>query len=139
MRTNKKSIVTSAMLILLLAAVSLPALAQHEDMVRIGKKGVVPIDTPVRVGDVLLKPGRYQIQHVMEGQDHVIVFKKLLHARPPEYVETASEKGTTRLKCTVKPLGEKAKYGLIRLGKNAAGEKTIEEVQIQGENVTHVF
>ena len=139
MRTRNRSIATSAMLILVLGMLGLPALAQHQDTVRIGKKGVMPIDTPVRVGDTLLKPGNYQIQHVMEGQDHVIVFKKLLHARPPEYVETASEKGTVRLKCRVEPLGEKAKYGLIRFGKNAAGERTVEEVQIQGENVKHVF
>lgn len=139
MNTINRPIATSAMLIFLLGILGLPALAQHQDMVRIGKKGVVPINTPVRVGDALLKPGRYQIQHVMEGQDHVIVFKPLLHARPPEYVETASEKGTIRMKCKVEPLGEKAKYGLIRWGKNAAGETTVEEVQIQGENVKHVF
>jgi hypothetical protein len=139
MSTINRPIPTSAMLILLLGILSLPALAQHEDMVRIGKKGVIPFDTPVRVGDTLLKPGSYQIQHVMEGQDHVIVFKKMLDPSPGYGPATASEKETTRMKCRVEPLGEKAKYGLIRFGKNAAGEKTVEEVQILGENVKHVF
>lgn len=139
MRTRNRPIATSAMLILLLGILGLPALAQHEDMVRIGKKQVIPFDTPVRVGDTLLKPGDYQIQHVMEGQDHVIVFTKMSHAAPGNNPPSRPTKEVTRVKCRVEPLGEKAKHGGMRFGTNAAGEKTVEEVHIQGENVKHVF
>lgn len=138
MRT-KNRFATSAMLILLVGLFSLPALAQHEEMVRIGKKGVVPFDTPVWVGDTLLKPGSYQIQHVMEGQDHVIVFTKMSHAGARPGGESVPTKEVTRLKCRIEPLGEKAKHGGMRFGTNAAGEKTLEEVHIKGENVKHLF
>ena len=134
MSTGNKSVVMSAMLILLLGIFSLAALAQHKDMVSIGKKGVILFDAPVRVGDTLLKPGKYQIQHVMEGQDHVIVFTKMSHQSP-----SVPTKEVTRVKCKVEPLGEKAKHSGLRFGTNTAGEKTVEEVHIQGESVKHVF
>jgi len=143
MRTRNKSMAITAMLALL-AAFSLPALAQHEgaqhsDMVVIGKRGILIFDTPVRVGDNLLKPGDYQIQHVMEGQDHVIVFTRMTHAGPGGNPESRPTKDVTRLKCRIEPLGEKAKHSGLRLGTNAASEKTVEEVHIKGENVKHVF
>jgi hypothetical protein len=140
MTTKNRSAVTSAMLILLLGILGLSALAQHEDMVRIGKKGVIPFNTPVRVGNTMLKPGDYQIQHVMEGQDHVIVFTKMVHpAGGLSQGPSRPTKEVTRVKCRVEPLGEKAKHGGMRFGTNAAGEKTLEEVHIQGENVRHLF
>ncbi|HLG16180.1 MAG TPA: hypothetical protein VJH03_16980 [Blastocatellia bacterium] len=139
MRTKNKSIVTSAILVLVLGLFSLSALAQHEDMVRIGKKGIVAFDTPVRVGDTLLKPAKYQIQHVVEGEDHVIVFKRISQTGSAGYISSVSAKETMRLKCRLEPLGEKARHGGMRFGTNAAGEKTLEEVHIQGENVKHVF
>jgi hypothetical protein len=39
----------------------------------------------------------------------------------------------------LEPLGETAKHTGLRYGTNAAGEKTIEEVHVKGENVKHVF
>ncbi len=144
MRLQNKSIAITTMLVLLLAMSSLPALAQHEgaqhgDMVVIGKKGIIPFSTPVRVGETLLKPGDYQIQHVMEGQDHVIVFTKMSSAGSGGYLPSRPTKEVTRVKCNVEPLGEKAKHNGIRFGTNSAGEKTVEEVHIKGENVKHIF
>ena len=144
MKMQSKPIAITAMLALLLAITGLPALAQHEgaqhgDMMVIGKKGILLFDTPVRVGDNLLKPGDYQIQHVMEGQDHVIVFTRMTTAGPGGNPESRPTKDVTRMKCRIEPLGEKAKHSGLRFGTNAAGEKTVEEVHIKGENVKHVF
>lgn len=137
---TKNKFATSAMLILMVGLFSLTALAQHADMVPIGKKGVIPFDTPVRVGDTLLKAGSYQFQHVMEGQDHLIVLTKMSH---PDSGQpggaSVPKKEVTRLKCRVETLGEKAKHNGMRFGTNAAGEKTLEEVHIKGENVKHLF
>lgn len=43
------------------------------------------------------------------------------------------------VKCRVEPLREKARYGGICFGTNAAGEKTVEEVYVRGENLKHVI
>ena len=114
------------------------ASAQHGEMTRLGKKGELPISSPTRVGDVLLEPGTYRVQHVVEGEDHVVVFNKLPHARPG-YQYSGKGKEVARVKCRLEPLGEKAKHDGMRFGTNAAGETTIEEVHVKGEDVRHVF
>ncbi len=140
-RKNPFYIIGTLVFLLGVVSVAAPGQAQQGQMVRIGKKGVIPFDTPVRVGDVLLTPGEYQIQHLVEGSDHYIVFRKMLH-KGYDYRTSAqgvSNKEATRVKCRVEPLAETAKHGGIRFGINPAGEKTVEEVHIEGENVKHLF
>jgi hypothetical protein len=136
MKSQKFAI--TAIIVLLLGAFSIPALAQHDDMVT-GKKGSFSFDSPVRVGDVLLKRGIYQIQHVMEGEQHVLIFRKMVGTGYAYTSPVASDKVAARVVCRIEPLSEKAKNSGIRFGVNSAGEKTIESLYIQGENVRHVF
>lgn len=140
MKSRYSLLIKSVMLALLLGSLAIPLLAQQQDMVRIGAKGQMFFAADVRVGETLLKKGDYQIQHVVQGADHVIVFRKLLH--PPGGLgrgDLIPGKEVTRVKCRVELLGETAKHGGLRFGTNAAGEKAIEEVHIKGENVKHVF
>jgi hypothetical protein len=125
-----------AVIFLLLGAFSIPALAQNENT---GKKATFSFDSPVRVGQVLLKPGIYQIQHVMEGDQHVLIFRKMVDTGYAYGSPVFSDKIAARAVCRVEPLGEKAKNSGIRYGVNSAGERTIEALYIQGENVRHVF
>ncbi len=117
------------------------AAARHDDMTRLGKKGELPISSPTRVGDVLLEPGTYRVQHAVEGEDHFITFRKMSHTRSdqPSYPQGTPGKEVARVKCRLESLGEKAKHSGMRFGTNAAGETTIEEVHVKGENVRHVF
>lgn len=126
----------TAVLALLLGLSSLTALAQHEET-RTGKKGEITFGSPVRIGNVSLSAASYQIQHVVEGFDHFIVFKRILSGSP--YFTGVSGKESARVKCRIEPLSDKAKYTGLRFGVNSAGETTVEEVQIKGENVKHVF
>ena len=139
MITKNRSLVMSALLVLLLGTFSLPLFGQngHQDMTRLGKKGEATFDSAVRVGDQLLEKGTYKIQHVMEGEDHVIVFRRMVRNSP--YGDLITGKEVARVKCRVEPLGEKAKHDGMRFGTNAAGEKTVEEVHVRGENVKHLF
>ena len=139
MKSKKNWLARGALVVLLLGAFSSQLLAQdkYQGMTRIGKKGEMVFDTSVRVGDQLLKEGTYQIQHVMEGEDHVIVFRRMVRNSP--YGDLTTGKEVARVKCRVEPLGEKAKHGGVRFGTNAAGEKTVEEVHVRGENVKHLF
>ena len=114
------------------------AAAQHDEMTRLGKKGELSISSPTRVGDAMLEPGMYRVQHLVEGEDHLVVFSKLPHPRPG-YQSSGTGKEVARVKCRLEPLGEKAKHSGMRFGTNAAGEATIEEVHVKGEDVRHVF
>jgi hypothetical protein len=147
--------VTTALLVLGLGAFAVTASAQHGgmahtgskassrqgEMTRLGKKGELPITSPTRVGDVLLEPGTYRVQHVVEGEDHFITFRKMSHTRSdqPSYPLGTPGKEVARVKCRLAPLGEKAKHSGMRFGTNAAGEQTVEEVHVKGEDVRHVF
>jgi hypothetical protein len=136
MTARKISVALSGMLALTLGIFALPALAQHDDMHPLGKKGEISFDSPVRVGSVSLSAATYQVQHVVEGYDHFIVFRKIVSG---PYSGGVSGKESARVKCRLEPLGEKTKSSGLRLGVNSAGEKTLEEVRIRGENVKHLF
>jgi|CXWL01.1.fsa_nt_gi hypothetical protein len=138
MKTKMNWFGRGAMLALLVGAFGITLLAQdkHQDMMNLGKKGEIVFDSSVRVGDQLLKEGTYQIQHVMNGEDHIIVFRKMSRDSLSQLI---TGKEIARVKCRVEPLGEKAKHSGIRFGTNAAGEKTVEDVHMRGESVKHLL
>ncbi|HEX7294137.1 MAG TPA: hypothetical protein VF251_00205, partial [Pyrinomonadaceae bacterium] len=78
MKTANNRSANGVLLALLLGIFVIPLFAQgNQGMTDLGKKGEITFDQPVRVGDQLLKEGTYQIQHVMERADHVIVFRRM--------------------------------------------------------------
>lgn len=135
MKSKMNLLLRGASLAFLLGVFSIPLLAQdNQDMMKLGKKGQIAFDSSVRVGDQLLKQGTYQIQHEMKGEDHIVVFRRMSRDSQSRLI---TGKEVARVKCRVEPLGEKAKHSGMRFGTNAAGEKTVEEVHMQGENVKH--
>lgn len=146
MKSKQKSLTVGLALFLALGWLSIPILAQHgehasssssrrgkrqEEKIHVGKKGELAIAMETRIADVLLPVGKYQFQHVIDGEDHVAVFTKMAGDQAGQEV--------ARLKCKVQPLGEIARYTEIHTTLNANGERTITEIHVQGENVRHVF
>lgn len=137
MRSRNNVLAMSALLVLLLGAFSLPLLAQHHErqgaqhqeqgMIHVGKKGEITLSSPLRVGETMLKPGKYVFQHVVEGDDHVLVFK------------TATGQEAARLKCRLESLGEKAKETALYTRAGDGGERILDAVRVQGEDVKHVI
>ncbi|HEY2931964.1 MAG TPA: hypothetical protein VGK99_09460 [Acidobacteriota bacterium] len=138
MNYGKKYFSKGALLMTLLGSFCIPLLAERPGTVRVGNKGEITFSSPVRVGEVLLQPGLYQLQHKSVGESHSIIFKPIVERRHAGW-EKPTDKEITRLKCHVQPLEIKAKATEVRFGTNPAKETTIEEVMIQGENVKHVF
>ena len=147
-----KTMAAGALLILAAGMLGLPILAQdhkgHEGMadhkamgkdVIIGKKGQVHFDAQVKAGDTVLKPGMYQVQHVMEGSDHVIVFNEVGMQAGYKMGNTPLGKEVARIKCKVEPVTKKVSNTKITLRTNAAGEKEIAEVQVAGEAFKHLI
>ena len=114
-------------------------LAQHQEHLIVGKKGMIRLSSKVRLGDYLLKPGMYHVQHVVQGTDHVFVFKPV--TMPGGYREYSMVEGKElfRLKCRVEPITKSVNNTKITLGRNASGERVIEAVQVAGEKVRHIF
>lgn len=139
MRNQIKFVATTIALVIALGAFSSQVLAQHHDDLLVGKKGMVRFSEKVRVGDRLIEPGMYHVQHLVEGTDHVFVFKPV--TMPAGYREYSMVEGReiVRLKCRVEPVAKSVNNTKVTLGRNTAGERTIEEIQVAGEKVKHIF
>lgn len=139
MKNQIKFVATTIALVIAVGAFSSQVLAQNHDHLALGKKGMVRLSEKTRVGDRLLEPGMYHVQHVVEGTDHVFVFKPV--TMPAGYREYSMLEGSeiVRLKCRVEPVAKSVSNTKITLGRNTAGERTIEEIQVAGEKVKHVF
>lgn len=48
--------------------------APREERLKVGKKGEVQFRVETRIGEFLLKPGRYRVEHRVEGRDHFVYF-----------------------------------------------------------------
>lgn len=83
----------------------------------------------VRVADILLPSGEYEIRHVMEGSDHIMVFHQLRARKPIE----------VRAKCTLVALPEKAAADKKIFLLNAADERVLHELVFKGDLAKHVF
>ncbi len=89
----------------------------------------VTFDNPMRVGDVLLPSGEYQVLHTMEGETHVMVFKQQRTKKPFE----------AKVKCQLVPLAEKADQTAKTYIVNAANERVLQTLVFRGDTAKHVF
>lgn len=81
------------------------------------------------VADTQLPSGDYEIRHVMEGSDHVMVFRQIGVKRPVE----------VRAKCTLVPLSDKAADNQKIYELNAANVRVLHELIFKGDRSKHVF
>jgi hypothetical protein len=63
----------------------------------------------------------------MEGQEHVMVFQRVIG------------KNEFKVKCTLVPLPKKADQDQSTFEVNAANEKVLQELQFSGDSAKHVF
>ena len=153
MRTNRVVTLTSSGLAGLLWAVGPAANAQHqheqpagpppqasaagpqEKVLKVGKKGDVKFGVETIVGDLKLKPGRYVVQHRVDGSDHFVHFTELT-SNP--YTPGAVKAHPGEIKCRLEPLEKKVSRTTVytvREGETAR----VQRVLIGGENVAHSF
>jgi hypothetical protein len=103
--------------------------AAQQNKLGVADKYQVTFDDPVRVGNVLLPQGNYQIVHTMEGDTHIMVFTQERVKHPVE----------TRAKCSLVPLQEKATQTQTVYVLNANNEHVLLELIFKGETAKHVF
>lgn len=89
----------------------------------------VTLTQPTLVGDVLLPAGDYKVIHTMEGENHIMVFKKLNTKNPAE----------ARVKCQLVPLTQKATRSEQIFVFNAANQRVLHTLIFKGESAQHEF
>jgi hypothetical protein len=143
MRTRKLMLATLGCLLLwTLAAAAAPA--QKEHALKVGKKGEITLTKQTKVGNMVLQPDTYVIQHRVSGDNHFVRFVELkqveaqpINAEQSPYTYTEADKAG-ELKCRVEPatgpIKETTAYTVID-----GGVTRITKVEIKGEDVVHVF
>jgi hypothetical protein len=116
-------------ILILICVVLMGAVAVADNPMGIADKYQVSFSEPVRVANILLPKGNYEIRHVMEGTDHIMVFQQLGTRKPAE----------VRAKCTLVPLGAKASEDQKIYILNAANERVLQELVFKGDRSKHVF
>jgi hypothetical protein len=116
-------------ILVLMCVVMLGAVAAAENQMGIRDNYQVTFSQQVRVADTLLPKGNYEIRHVMEGSNHIMVFQQLGTKKPVE----------VRAKCTLVPLGAKATKDQKEYSVNAANELVLQELIFKGDRAKHVF
>ncbi|MBI3697716.1 MAG: hypothetical protein HY238_23150 [Acidobacteria bacterium] len=101
--------------------------AEHEHAMKVGKKGGVHFAAETKVGDLTLKPGRYTMQHRVDGPDHFIHLTELRGGKPAGEV-----------KCRLEPLKAKVSRTTMYAQKED-GTYRLTRVEVAGENVAHLF
>ena len=116
-------------ILVLMCVFMLGTLAVAENQLGIAGTYRVSFSEKVRVADTLLPQGNYEIRHVMEGTDHIMVFRQLGTKKPVE----------VRAKCTLVPLSAKATDDQKIYILNAANERVLHELVFKGDHAKHVF
>jgi hypothetical protein len=116
-------------ILILMCVFVLGAMSAAENELGIADRYQVNFTEKVRVADTLLPQGNYEIRHVMEGSDHIMVFRQMGTKKPVE----------VRAKCTLVPLGAKADQDQKIYVVNAANERVLQELVFKGDHAKHVF
>ena len=137
MKTKRKAIPTMVLLILSIGLMGSQLFAQQEGSLISDKGGKFHIGSSVLVGSTLLKAGMYKVQHVMEGNDHVLIFRviEMNKYKNPMGNEWLGEE-VARVKCTT-DASKKWRNTKLLVVRNASGQRVVEGVQVKGENVLH--
>lgn len=89
----------------------------------------ISFEEPIRVGNVVLPKGDYQVTHTMEGENHIMVFRQLHVKNPAE----------ARVKCTLIPLSNKAERTEKFYSHDNANGHVLVELTFRGDSAKHVF
>lgn len=116
-------------ILILMCVFILGVVSAAENQLGIRDNYQVNFSEKVRVADTLLPKGNYEIRHVMEGSDHIMVFRQLGTKKPIE----------VRAKCTLVPLGAKATRDEKIFTLNAANERVLHELVFKGDLASHMF
>jgi hypothetical protein len=131
-----KSLVVAATVVLYASAVAVAE--EHEHALKVGKTGEVTLQKETIVGNMTLKPGRYQFQHRVEGEEHFVHFTEWTKQNPLSGHSGEPKAQAGEVKCQVEPLNKKVSDTTLFFT-TEGGTQRLVKVEIEGENVVHVL
>lgn len=143
---KRKALLLAGLACLLLWTVTAAAAPkQKEQVLKVGKKGEITLTQKTNVGDKVLQPDTYVVQHRVSGADHFVRFVELKQVEAhggeggelTHYTYTELDKAG-ELKCRMEPASGPIKETTVYTI-NEGGVLRITKVAIKGEDVLHVF
>lgn len=122
-----KKIAIISVLLLCCGAFAFAADTNAKDM-GVGKTQTINFITDVKVADKVLPAGEYRVQHVMEGDNHIMVFRSL-----------ANNSEQARVKCNMVELKTKAGQTSSEILKNPNGDRVVTAITFAGTRYKHQF
>lgn len=109
---------------------------------KVGKRGEITLSQPTKVGDKVLQPDTYVVQHRVSGSDHFVRFVVLKDVNdwngaegPITYTE---EQKVGEIPCRIEPAANPIKKTTV-FTVTEGGTLRITKIVIKGENVEHLF
>ena len=113
-----------------LALVTIAAMAMAElNQFGVADIQKVTFNDPMKIGQVVLPKGEYKVQHVMEGENHIMIFTQQKVANPAE----------ARVKCQLVKLDNKAERTQLLYTQDAGNARILQEIVFRGDTAKHVF
>ena len=139
MKTRRLLLSISVAAAALLFYTGTPAVAaDHEHAMKVGKTGEVTFDKETKIGDLTLKSGHYKFNHRVEGSDHFVHFTEWTNPVPNTILRTTEKAHPGEVKCRIESLSKKIAGTTIYTTDEGNGAR-ITRVEVEGENVAHVF
>jgi hypothetical protein len=138
MRTKHMMLVTLGCLLLWTTTAAF-ASDHHEHSLTVGKKGEITLTKPTEVGDKVLQPGTYVVQHRTSGDSHFVRFielKQVEDSKGEQKFTYTERNNADEVRCTLEPSGATAKETTVTIRPEGGGDR-ITKVTIKGENVVH--
>lgn len=127
--------------LLLLCTITAAAQRPRKQTLRAGNKGEITITQPTKIGDIVLQPDTYIVQHRLSGRNHFVRFVELkdLEAQTTEgnYTYTEEDKAG-EVECRIEPAGAPIKETRVYTVTDN-GIPRITKVAIKGEEFVHIF
>jgi hypothetical protein len=116
-------------MLFLVLAVTLAAVAKDvpKSTMGVGETRNITFVSPVKIGNAALPAGTYRVEHVMEGENHVMVFQSL-----------SNKQATARVNCQMIQLQKKAGESTQEYD-SQNGEKVLKAITFRGDMYKHQF
>ena len=127
---------------LMLSTAATAAVSQQKQRaLKVGKRGEIALTQKTKVGDKVLEPDTYVVQHRVSHDDHFVRFVELKQVQyaTTEVNNTYIEADNVgEIKCRVEPTTEPIKETTVYTT-NEGGVPRITKVAIKGESVWHIL
>lgn len=114
------------------------AVASDLHALKVGKTGDVTFSTVTKAGPMTFKPGRYKLQHRVNGTDHFIHFTEMTKASPPNPSAPTERAHPGEVKCEIEMADKKFSQTRLLFAKDGDAMRLV-RIEVAGENVAHIL